>query len=454
MSETNSQKYQFQQLREQLELLQFEKVRKKNGCQDEEDWDYAQADTKITTHCFHNYPAMMIPQVARRLIDMYSINESDVLLDPFCGSGTVLVEAKIAGLNAYGIDLNPLACLLSRVKTNLLDISILQEKAIALLNESLRDQKKVESNPDFAPIPDFFNIDYWFKPSISRHLSALRTKIFAIEDHNVREFFLVAFSETVREVSYTRNSEFKLYRIPKDQLQEHNPNVTKIFFDKVYRNISGMKELLQSVDMDTWIKVLQEDTRDKTSISSNSVDLVVTSPPYGDSRTTVAYGQFSRLSLQWIGLPYKEVKNIDKNLLGGRPNDVVDYALGSDSLKEILIKIDEKDSKRALDVSSFYRDLVLCLKELNRLCVLGAKLCFVVGNRTVKKIRIPTDSILFEISENHGFTHLETFHRNIPNKRMPSKNSPSNVQGEFGETMMKEHILVFEKTGEFDENSI
>jgi site-specific DNA-methyltransferase (cytosine-N4-specific) len=83
----------------------------------EEDWDFADADTKTHTHGYHVYPAMMIPQVARRLIRSYG-GGAQLLLDPFCGSGTSLVEARLAGLDAVGIDLNPFAVLLARAKTS------------------------------------------------------------------------------------------------------------------------------------------------------------------------------------------------------------------------------------------------------------------------------------------------------------------------------------------------
>jgi site-specific DNA-methyltransferase (cytosine-N4-specific) len=69
-------------------------------------WDYKGEPTKRYTHGFHSYPAMMIPQVAHGLIKCYS-EEGDVLLDPFCSSGSVLAEAKATGRNSYGIDLNP-----------------------------------------------------------------------------------------------------------------------------------------------------------------------------------------------------------------------------------------------------------------------------------------------------------------------------------------------------------
>ncbi|MCL0050150.1 site-specific DNA-methyltransferase [Thermodesulfovibrionales bacterium] len=57
-------------------------------------WDFRRDNTKEYTHCYHSYPAMMIPQVARRLIDKYG-KKSKLLFDPYCGTGTSLVEANL-----------------------------------------------------------------------------------------------------------------------------------------------------------------------------------------------------------------------------------------------------------------------------------------------------------------------------------------------------------------------
>src|SRR3989338_790503 len=92
------------------------------------DWDFKKADTKEYTNCIHTYPAMMIPQIARRLIYLYGKN-AKTLLDPFCGSGTSLVEASLTNhiKGAYGFDLNPLAILISKVKTTKTDPKKLEE---------------------------------------------------------------------------------------------------------------------------------------------------------------------------------------------------------------------------------------------------------------------------------------------------------------------------------------
>jgi len=89
-------------------------------------WDFKNANTKEYTHCFHSYPAMMIPQVARRIIEIYGKNAT-LLFDPYCGTGTSLVEANLKGINAIGTDLNPLARLIAQAKTTKIDSKALDK---------------------------------------------------------------------------------------------------------------------------------------------------------------------------------------------------------------------------------------------------------------------------------------------------------------------------------------
>ncbi|MBF0390208.1 MAG: site-specific DNA-methyltransferase, partial [Desulfamplus sp.] len=86
----------------------------------DESWDFKNENTKGFTHCFHTYPAMMIPQIAKRLLEKYA-NKSALLFDPYCGTGTSLVEANLNNINAIGTDLNPLACLIAKTKTTPID---------------------------------------------------------------------------------------------------------------------------------------------------------------------------------------------------------------------------------------------------------------------------------------------------------------------------------------------
>ncbi len=397
-------------------------------------WDFKKANTKEYTHGFHTYPAMMIPQIARRLLNLYGKN-AKVLLDPFMGSGTSLVEASLTHNieMAYGFDLNPLAVLMSKVKTTPLNINILKKE----LEHISYSEKSV-----FYP-PTFKNIEFWFKPKIIKDLSILKKQINKIQEESIRNFFLLAFSETVRNCSNTRKKEFKLYRESKEKLEKHNPNVFEQFKKISLRNIDNLKEYKKSRN-GTKICSILKDIREELPINSNSVDIMVTSPPYGDSKTTVAYGQFSRLSLQW--LDYEDANKVDNNLLGGVISKNLNIDIDSPHLKEIISKISRIDQKRAKEVLSFYEDFNKGLYELDRVMKRRGYICFVVGNRTVKGIKIPTDKIMIEMFMNLGnYKHIVTYSRNIPNKRMPRINSPTNKKGQTIPTINNEFIFILRK---------
>ncbi|MCF7798485.1 site-specific DNA-methyltransferase [Candidatus Woesearchaeota archaeon] len=408
----------------------------------DETWDFRTSFTKYSNHGFHTYPAMMIPQVAKRLIEMYGGDKS-VILDPFMGSGTALLEATLHTnfKKSYGIDINPLALLISKVKTTPINPVKLDSAFQNLM-------KKINSIDDKSNIskPNFFNIEFWFKEDVITDLAVIKECINSIKDKDIRDFFLIAFSETVRNVSYTRNREFKLYRMNQKMMDDHNPNTIEEFHKKATKNIVQMKEYWSQYNDKCEINILAEDTRLKTSIPDNSVDLIVTSPPYGDSRTTVAYGQFSRLALQWLGYDKETVINIDKVSLGGKPTKDLLHDLNSPTLTKIINKISSIDPKRARDVLSFYIDFDLCVKELDRIMKKGSHLCFVVGNRTVKGVQIPTDEIIIELFKaQNSYDHINTFIRNIPHKRMPKLNSPTNKSGNHAVTMNEEWIVILEK---------
>ena len=412
-------------------------------------WDFSGENTKISIHGIHTYPAMMIPQIAKRLMEEYG-KESKMNLDPFCGSGTVLVESMLHNVNSYGVDINPLAILLSKVKTTPINPDVLEKEFIKICDR-IREARWKPEIIQKIETPNFFNIEYWFKPKVIRELSFIKQIIDDIEDEVVRNFFYVSFSETVRKVSNTRGGEYKLFRIPENKLKEWNPDALTTFLDISERNIKMMSEFYYSVDIqkikngELWSKVLMEDMREKTSIPENSVDFIATSPPYGDSRTTVAYGQFSRLTLQWLDYDYDIIKRIDKISLGGIRPKKIKNDVPSDTLYNALEKISKNDGKRALDVYSFFSDFNKTVDEIDRVTRENAVVCMVVGNRTVKKINIPTDIIISELFEDRGYTHLKTIVRQIPSKRLPKKSSPSNIKGDAVSTMNFEYIVILKK---------
>lgn len=403
-------------------------------------WDYQGERTKSYTHGIHTYPAMFIPQVARRLIESYS-KKGETVCDIFCGSGTTLVESKATGRIAYGIDLNPFAIFLAKVKTTPIDPSILTKTFFKLLlNIETTKTKDVQT-------PSFKNLDFWFKAQVIEKLARIKLEINKIENVDVQDFFMVAFSETVRLASNTKNGEFKLVRMKKDKLDAFNPDVIGVFKKRAGANIEGMANFYRDVDRGVMTNIIFGDSSQHNDIKNDSIDFILTSPPYGDSRTTVAYGQFSRLSAQWIDI-FKnpdDASGVDNSLLGGRPTKDLIHSLGSQYLKEAIEKIEKKDEKRARDVLSFYIGLNQCMLQAHRILKKNKYFAIVIGNRLVKQVRIPTDYIMAELGENIGFSCEDIFVRNIPGKRMPLKNSPTNIIGALEETMHKESIVILRK---------
>ena len=406
----------------------------------DESWDFRKADTKEYTHCFHTYPAMMIPQIARRLLNQYGV-EGEWLLDPYCGTGTSLVEASLFGMHSVGCDINPLVRLIATTKLTPISLNTLDAELNKLNDVLFHVGFGVDKVPD-APIPKIPNLGYWFSEEVIKYLAYLLNCVNKIEDQAVRNFILVAFSDTVREVSYTRTNTFKLHRMPAEKLEDFNPDVFGIFRKKLNRNRQGLAAYMEkrkSVD----VSICDANTVDGELPMPRPLggyNLVITSPPYGDSHTTVAYGQFSRLSAEWIGLP--NARKIDRLAMGGQNSR---ETLADTPISSAIDKIRSIDEKRAREVSAFYIDLECSISSVVKTLSQRSTICYVVGNRRVKDVMLPTDEFVVFAFGKHGFSHKETIVRNIPNKRMPLKNSPSNVAGQTSTTMHEEFIVICQR---------
>lgn len=454
-------------------------------------WDFREDDTKEFTHGLHNYPAMMVSPISRNIIRLVKeIQPVNALLDPFAGSGTVLVEGMLSGIEKVaGNDINPLALLLTKVKTTPIQTESLNKEAEELLTrvkirrEMLKEsidsvdsymidtlgldvaEKKgwgdeaskylqqfcTERKLDVA-IPNFKNLGYWFRPRVILELSILKSEIEKVEDKDIRDFIFIAMSESIRLISNRRNGEFKMFRMPVAKVKSFNPDVYSEFEKILYRNISKMNDFcraLEEADAHPDIAVFRNNTCTLEDVPEETYDLVITSPPYGDSRTTVAYGEYSRLSLQWINLfelTEKEIMGVDRSLMGGKKyRNGFEFTLQSDTLRKSLEKIKNVDVERAGDVYSFYADLDAAIRSVALKTKSGGYQFWVVGNRTVKNELLKTDVIITELAPQYGLTHIYTVDRNIPNKVMPSQNSPTNVIGATGATMTMEHIIVLRK---------
>lgn len=407
------------------------------------EWDFNNANTKEYTHCYHKYPAMMIPQVARKLIEEYKPDgQMKTILDPYMGSGTTIVESLLANINAIGTDINPLARFISEIKTTKYDIN-------AIINDyKLIDKEILSYDVNKVIIQDYSRLTkylYWYKEDVLIKLSYIEHAI--KECTSKPKFFLLILAELIREVSYTRKGEFKRYKMTDKQIANFKPDVFGLFYKIVARNIKGLKDFNEKLSYDGCTSLARICDFNSVYgipddiIEDETIDMVVTSPPYGDSKTTVAYEQFSRWANQWFN--FIGTKNIDTLLMGGVKQTKETFV--TKSIREELDQIKNIDYNRYKDVIAFLNDYSNSIKNVAKKVRTKGKICYVVGCRTVKGIQIPLDYFTAEMFEQNNCKHIETIVRNFPNKRMPSKNSPTNKVGETVTTMNHEYIVIMEK---------
>jgi 16S rRNA G966 N2-methylase RsmD len=386
----------------------------------------------------HRYPATMIPQIGIDILKEFDISSGN-MLDPYCGSGSSFICGLECGIKKMsGFDINPLAVLIAKAKFTKLNIKEV-EIAYQKLRNSVFEMMKNEKHLKKIHVPEITNIYFWFSDTVVKNLSVIKYCIDELENEKIKNIFFVPFSETVRECSYTRNNEFKLYRMKPEEIHNFNPDVIGYYFKKLSDIIQCYKlYYLPKLKKNTSIKIYSEPFKK----GIKGYDLVLTSPPYGDSRTTVAYGQFSALSNEWLGI--SDARKIDSILMGGRR---VPEIMKDNCIADSIRKINNVDSKRALEVSSFYFDLKESINTVAKNINIGGTIIYIVGNRTVKNILLPTDQFIAEVFEENGFKHLITYERALSNKAMPSRNSPTNIAGKTVNTMLYEYIVVCKNTG-------
>jgi len=424
---------------EQSKLPEFDS---ENSAKLVDDWTFAKEDTKYMTHGLHSYPARMIPQVARKLILRYS-KEGETVWDPFCGSGSALVESMLTNRASIGTDLNPFAVFLSKVKTTPLELDVLRKHNEKLNRKIVLTREKSHGNLE---IPEMHNVDLWYKKYVQADLAVIKKSISSIKEKDVKDFFRLCLAHTAREVSNLKKSEFKIVRMKEEEREKFNPDVYDVFNANVQRCMPLMSSFNITLPKKfKTTRVIYADNRE-VPIDDKSVDLIVTSPPYGDHGTTVAYGQFSRYPAHWISLDHDDVKSVDRRGLGGRsPREFEENLIDSETIRKTYNQVHANSPKRAKEFFNFFFDYNQSLESMYLKLKVGGYAGIVVGNRLMARVRIPTDRITAELGIVLGFEHESTIPRRIPTKRMPWQNAPENVEGFKADTMHNEHIVVLRK---------
>lgn len=386
---------------------------------------------KNDIHGVSLYPATMIAPVQNKIMErLFSSDEIKTVYDPYHGSGTALYEAaKLDNeCEIIGCDINPLANLITYIKlkgvTNNIKKDI--ELLFSLINEA----------PQYTF--EFNNIDKWFRKDIIESLKKVKWAIGKIKSKRNRSFFWVVLSNVIRRYSNTRSSTYKLHVKQESDILKFKNNLVSDFKKQVLRDAPKFNLKIRDVTLlkGDVLKLGQK-------IPDNSVDLTITSPPYGDNQTTVTYGQFSTLALFWIdkrdlnleGWELDNYSSIDRMSLGGRRKNSISK-LGEELLEPYLRKISERKQDKVI---SFFADYFLSLDDICR--VTNKYIVMTLGNRTVDRVNINLTKITSLYLEAKNFVKLNLLSREIPMKRIPRVTS--SVNNESVPSMTKEFVLIY-----------
>lgn len=387
------------------------------------------------TQEIHSYPGKLIHHIPNYFISLFS-ERGDIVLDPFCGTGTVLAEARLNSRNSYGVEINPLSRLISRVKTTPLNPQKLEKKGRDLIN-------KYENLNGDIPIPEFTNRDYWFDHEHQHDLSKLLYLISYIENIKYREFFQVCLSSIIRKVSYAdpRISPAVKSKIRLEAIKNRGlPSVLEVFKEAVNLNIERIEKYSKACDWNCFAKIKESDARE-IKLISNSIDLIITSPPYINAQK---YIRSTKLEIFWLGLLNEdELKKIDSDLVGTEKvfanNYKVLHNTGYNLADQIVSIIYNKDPRRAFIAYKFYVDMSKVFQEIFRILKKGKYFVLIIGNNTIKGINVPNQEILAEIAIDKGFTIENVFVDYIKSYGLMTKrNKTANM-------IDKEWVIVFKK---------
>jgi site-specific DNA-methyltransferase (cytosine-N4-specific) len=386
---------------EDLSQIEIDKIRHLDTL----DWELEEAYTRYTTHGYHPYSAKYIPQIPNYLIKNFS-EKNDLILDNFTGSGTTLIESKILGRNALGVDVNPLACLISKVKTTNLQNSELKE--ISTISKSIKqDILVIRGNLMFLNFEDrrmtiddsrinqlHPHITKWFHKNVICELLVIKNKINSLESKDIRDFLLVAFSSILRSVSNATsgfgNLMINKHAIPKNRVYEK-------FVFAVNDMINGMLEF-NKISTNSNVKIFNHDARSLGFIDDQTIDFICTHPPY---MAAVPYAEYQKLSLWWLGFSQY---TLEKALIGGQRS-------------------------RADTPDRFFRDMHAALVEMKRVLIKKKYCCITIGNPIYNSKVWALNDVIKKEAKDLGFILIKEI-----------------IRGKYKSTMGKmkeEFILVF-----------
>jgi len=363
---------------------------------DEINWDFKDFTTQYLSHKFHSYPARFIPQIPFSFIMLFT-KEGDIVFDPMCGCGTTLVEAFLNNRKSIGNDFNPLAALISKVKTTLIPRSEFDhlEKKISKMKRYLDlDYRRIEERTNELPSRTISKI---FNKAVIGKLEAIREMIIELKDeklYNLYDLGRVALSATIWSLVENGTG-----------IDLENTFIKKITMMK--KEILKMAQYISNNNPE--VKVYKDDAR-KLKLDDTKVDLIVTSPPYVNA---LDYYRVHMYNMLWLNMDFDLFR---KHEIGGHSHHIMN---------------------RFRLLSEYLGDMLRSMIEMNRVLKRGKICAIVVGNSSLEYELIESHKFFSSFAPKIGFKHHKTIFRNIDTTRKYTSADIGQIDDEY--------IVVLEK---------
>ncbi len=385
------------------------------------------------THGFHKYPAKFIPHIPKWAINKYLAGQKNkTIFDPFCGSGTTLAEGILAGHNVIGIDIDPLSCMIAKVKTTNINTTELN-KISDWLVKGVKRKKRGEFKPECE------TIEHWFPEETINKLSIIRTLINQIPERfgdnksieDIQHLLIVCFSSIIRRVSYADNESQKTYvshthiKTPEEPLSLFLSQLG-LFKERIIKFSENIPKLRNRIICSSSTESL------KTKLKGQNIDLAITSPPYIKA---IDYIYNQMVELFWIGDLFgiqtqSKQNEKKKEYIGSKhfyKKEFVEYTpfgttIGINKLdKKIqrVFKTDKKNGhKHAYITFKYFVGMENHFAEISKYLDKGRHYIMVVGDSSVSNIFFNTADFLTEIAERNGFRITNKWGYKIKNRYM------------------------------------
>ncbi len=360
------------------------------------DWDFPERVAHSGIEGLHPYPAKFISEIPRALLEMLPLPPNTIVLDPFCGSGTTLVESQRRGMQCIGVDLNPIATLITRVKASPLPEGI-EQSLVRVIDQAHR--------VDSVRIPTIPNLDHWFKKPIQSALAACMAAITTAEAE-YQDVLRLALSSIIVRIS-NQDSDTRYAAVSKNVSQE---DVFSGFYDSARKIVSVLS------DRDYELTPAEVITSDTLELSADDirrpVGMVITSPPYPNA---YEYWLYHKYRMWWLGYDPLAVKRRE---IGARAHFFKRNPHTPDHFNGQMTKI---------------------FKLLRSVVAPNGYACFIIGRSKIHGRIVDNGAMIESVALAAGFNPVFKVERSISPRRKSFNLSHANIK--------KETLLVLHRTG-------